>query len=82
MRVRIDEPRCDDEPIGIYGFGRAAIDFADARDAPAADGDVAAELCGTGAVDDGAVLDQEVMSQCWFAPVVLEVVSKTFWNRR
>ena len=56
MRVRIDEPRCDDEPIGIYGFGRAAIDFADSRDAPAADGDVAAELCGTGAVDDESLL--------------------------
>src|SRR5262249_7134150 len=61
MRVRVDQPGRDAEVRGIdAALGRRAVETSDRDDAIALDADIGPEPRRAGAVDDAAVLDDEV----------------------
>ncbi len=61
VAVIVDKARRDDEPVGIDRTARGAGQLADLDDLPVFHRDVAAEGRATRAVDNAAVLDQQVI---------------------
>ena len=62
MGVQVDEAGRDDEALGVDFFLANALHFANGGDGTAVDGDVACDRRTAGAIDDGAVADDQVMS--------------------
>ena len=60
MGVDVDEARRDGAAIGVERLARGAGDVSDRDDLVVLDRDIAAEARGAGAVDDGAVGDEQV----------------------
>ncbi len=61
MRVRVDETGGDDQIRGVDDARRLARKLADLGNEAVLDGNVGVDLRCTGSVDDGAVLDQQVV---------------------
>ena len=61
VRVHVDEPRADEEPVGVdHPLGRLVDQASDGGDPAARDADVGAVPRIAGAVDHAAAADQEV----------------------
>ena len=61
VRVDVDEPGCHDLPRRIDGAGRRVIlEPANRDDPPVAHGDIAVEPVVAGAIDDAAILDEDI----------------------
>jgi hypothetical protein len=59
--VDVDEAGGDQQAVGVDRAPGGAVDLADGGDHPVGDGDVGGAGRGTGAVDDGAAADDQVM---------------------
>ena len=64
MCVVIDDPRSDDQAIGIQDASRVAVHLSDVRDTTAADGNVAVEAGYAGTVNNLSVSDDQVVWHC------------------
>ncbi len=68
VRVAVDETGCDDQAVGVDDLAGALANLTDRGDPAVADGDVGVIAGQTGAIDQHAVLDDEVVGHRPFLP--------------